>query len=33
MLNGQRVHPDRLLAEGFHFRFPQIRPAVYNILS
>lgn len=33
ILDGQRVHPDRLLAEGFHFRFPQIGPAVYDILS
>lgn len=33
ILDGQRVHPDRLLAAGFHFRFPQIGPAVYDILS
>ncbi|EHJ91571.1 TIGR01777 family oxidoreductase [Vreelandella boliviensis] len=33
ILDGQRVYPDRLLAEGFHFRFPQIGPAVYNILT
>lgn len=33
VLDGQRVHPDRLLADGFNFRFPQIGPAVYDILS
>ncbi|MCA1769267.1 MAG: DUF1731 domain-containing protein [Halomonas sp.] len=33
VLDGQRVHPDRLLADGFRFRFPQIEPAVYDILS
>ena len=33
VLDGQRVHPDRLLADGFRFRFPQIDPAVYDILS
>ncbi|PCF95267.1 TIGR01777 family protein [Vreelandella nigrificans] len=33
ILDGQQVHPDRLLAEGFNFRFSQIEPAVYDILS
>ncbi|TVP52292.1 MAG: TIGR01777 family protein [Halomonas sp.] len=33
ILDGQRVYPERLLAEGFSFRFPQIGPAVYDILS
>lgn len=33
VLDGQRVYPDRLLAEGFRFRFPQIGPAVYDIFS
>lgn len=33
VLDGQRVHPDRLMADGFAFRFPQIGPAVYDILS
>lgn len=33
VLEGQRVHPDRLLAEGFRFRFPEIGAAVHDILS
>jgi uncharacterized protein (TIGR01777 family) len=33
ILEGQRVHPDRLLAEGFAFRFPTIGPAVHDILT
>jgi uncharacterized protein (TIGR01777 family) len=33
ILEGQRVHPDRLLAEGFAFRFPAIGPAVHDILT
>jgi NAD dependent epimerase/dehydratase family enzyme len=33
VLDGQRVYPDRLLAAGFRFRYPQIGPAVYEIFS
>lgn len=33
ILDGQRVYPDRLQAEGFQFRFPQIGPAINDILS
>ncbi|MBE0488630.1 MAG: TIGR01777 family protein [Halomonas sp.] len=33
VLDGQRVHPDRLLADGFRFRFPQIDSAIYDIFS
>ncbi|MGJ7456662.1 TIGR01777 family oxidoreductase [Halomonas sp. MA07-2] len=33
VLDGQRVHPDRLLADGFNFRFAQIEPAIYGLFS
>jgi len=33
VLDGQRVHPDRLEAEGFDWRFPRIGPAVHDILG
>ena len=33
ILDGQRVHPDRLLAEAFAFRFRAIGPAVHDILN
>ena len=33
ILEGQRVHPDRLLAEAFSFRFRAIGPAVHDILK
>lgn len=32
ILDGQRVHPDRLQAQGFVWRFPRIGPAVHDIL-
>ena len=33
ILDGQRVHPDRLLAEGFSFRFPTIGSAVHEVMA
>lgn len=33
ILDGQRVHPDRLVAEGFSFRFTAIGPAVQDVLA
>ncbi len=33
VLDGQRVHPDRLSAEGFVWRFPEIDRAVHDILA
>ena len=33
VLDGQRVHPDRLEAEGFDWRFPRIGAAVHDIMS
>ncbi|MDR5898529.1 TIGR01777 family oxidoreductase [Halomonas vilamensis] len=33
ILDGQRVYPNRLQAEGFRFRYPQIGSAVNDILS
>ena len=32
LLEGQHVTPDRALAEGFTFRFPEIEPALRNLL-
>ena len=33
LLEGQHVTPDRALAEGFTFRFPEIEPAFRNLLG
>ena len=32
LLEGQHVTPDRALAEGFSFRFPEIEPAFRDLL-
>jgi NAD dependent epimerase/dehydratase family enzyme len=32
VLDGQRVAPERLLALGYKFAFPEVRPALENLL-
>lgn len=33
ILNGQRAHPERLLNQGYRFRFPELRGAMEDILK
>jgi NAD dependent epimerase/dehydratase family enzyme len=33
VLDGQRVSPDRTLAEGYTFKFPTLDAALFDLLS